>query len=799
MADLPIALRRTRRSTSSLSTAFHGSPASAGMPTPPLTPSASSPSSAGSGPSTPSSRKTPSRRRVPQSRKRNTTSKRVRFSDPGQLAPSTPSTPTNCNCSSGLTPFIRRTSLQTGLPVSGDVSFLPLRQVLDGRVQRRLRRNGLSEEMNNAYAEKAEKTKRAKAAEEELARLRQEVAEKDDLISRLEGGDPDMTIMQDNDRVMALQREVNMLRRQLAAPTTDDPSTVEVDARTHNWTMAARDPFASTMSIDYGGGDYAGGDDDMTEAMTDVDDAADCGRPNTPDILDVDGNDLFGDATMAELQCSTPTRVRRYSSTTKTAGCGDSQMTVSFAQSSFPTPPATSPVAWADDADVGVVAPMTPSSTSPATPVTPSMHLFSTRRVAFSPVSSPPLPPPPPPPARMVDTEVQATLADPKTEELREQVTDLLRNLADKTAALEVLSKGLRGLSPQEESDTPVDASDIVARLASAFRTARLELEYLTPGEIELPLTAPAAAVLDLLLTRLRSLSQQVQQADAQVDEYHALEGDLRQQLGARVQAMDEMRAEGAAQAATIKEKEATITTHEATIASQSATISDLNIAADRFKGALASYARDVAELEALVGRLEADLKEKESVVERVTAEAADWKQTSDAVRKAARAAAATHGQALALRDARVHELRGEIEERDSALRAAQRRGHESARQLREDNAALQARLEAETQRATAAKAAVATLQVLLDGPTNSTDGEAASENNKKQKRLSLGRRIFGRRSGSLGVSSDGADATSASSTSSEGTSPSEPRSTKKRRRYDSGLGFLDEEEAETV
>ncbi|KIH93900.1 hypothetical protein SPBR_05660 [Sporothrix brasiliensis 5110] len=789
MTDLPIALRRTRRSTSSLSAAHHGAPAD--MPTPPLTPSVStaSPSSADSGPSTPSSRqtKTPSRRRIPQSRKRDGTakSKRVRFSDPGPRLVASDSTdtpassPSGCSCSTGLTPFIRRTSLETGLPVSGDVTFLPLRQVLGGRVQRRLRRNGLSEEMNKVYAEKAEaKKKRAAEAERELERLRKAVAEKDELIERLEGNAGDDTVFQDNDRVMALQREVGMLRRQLASEQQRQPQAMDSHDRTHNWTMAARDPFASTLSIDYANGnsyvDNGYGfdddaDDDMTEAMADVD------HPNTPHIIDVDGADLFGDDTMAELQCSTPSRPRRQQPSAD-ANKDDSQQAMSFAQS-FPTPPATSPIVWADDAEVG----MPTAPTTPTTPVTPHMHLFSTRRISASPVSSPPQPPPA---SHMVDMDVQAALPDPETQHLRGLVTDLVRALADKTAALEVLSKALEELSPQEDetdSGAARDASDIVARLAAAFRAARLELEYLTPGEIELPLAAPAAAVLDLLLSRLRALAQQVQAADAQIDEYHALEGSLRQQLGARVQAMDGM-------AADLVAKDATIAAHEATIA-------DLNVAADRFKGALASYARDVAELEALVGRLEQD-------AQRATAEAADAKKDMAAAQAhvaKARRAAATHGQALALRDARVHELRGEIGERDAALRAAQRRGHESARQLREDNAALAERLAAETQRAAAAKAAVATLQALLDAPEDHNSSSAVNAN-KKEQRMSLGRRLFGRRSTSV-VSTEASTGASESqgTLSTPPSTEAAPRSTKKRRRYDSGLGFLDEEDAEDM
>ena len=114
--------------------------------------------------------------------------KRVRFSDPGP-EPSAPSS------STGLTPYLNRTSfiqqalgpltprllaagtrrrslpvqLSTSLPspslspspgpFSGEFQFVPLRQVLDDRMKRRLRRNNLSVEINEIDEEKKSKMK----------------------------------------------------------------------------------------------------------------------------------------------------------------------------------------------------------------------------------------------------------------------------------------------------------------------------------------------------------------------------------------------------------------------------------------------------------------------------------------------------------------------------------------------------------------------------------------------------------------------------------------------------------------
>ncbi|MCJ1484418.1 hypothetical protein MMC06_004589 [Schaereria dolodes] len=131
--------------------------------------------------------------------------KRVRFSDPD--AESMPE-----SSSTGLTPFVKRTTLkQTGRstsdssrflaksprrrlslplkstaaslpsslptpPLSGEIQFAPLRQVLGDRVKRRLRRNNLSEEINDINTERkidAERRLEIHGLKEELALAQQ--------------------------------------------------------------------------------------------------------------------------------------------------------------------------------------------------------------------------------------------------------------------------------------------------------------------------------------------------------------------------------------------------------------------------------------------------------------------------------------------------------------------------------------------------------------------------------------------------------------------------------------------------
>ncbi|CAK7270071.1 hypothetical protein SEPCBS119000_003901 [Sporothrix epigloea] len=738
MADtLPIALRRTRRSTSSLPGALPLSHnALVDVHSPPLTPtslrSSQSPASR-----VPNSPRTPSSKSARHPR-------RVRFSDPGQLppTPSTPSTP-RCACSSptstGLTPFIRRASLQAGLPVSGDVNILPLRQVLDGRVQRRLRRNGLSEEMNSLHAERRHKAAfTKKTLDEEVLRLRAEVAAKNEQIQRLRvaapGSDGFITTRYDDD-----------VEHEAAGAETFLPD------QTYDWKMAARDPF-----------ELATRDADGDNVTTVSDGASTELIGNTDDLL------VFGDTTMADLQCSTPVRPRQQRRRHVENYDMDSQRTISFSVggSSFPSPPASSPLAWAENARSGANGNGDDNGDdngfSPPTPVTPKLHLFSTQIPSGRVV-------------RSVDMEVQAALPDPASDQLRSEMNSLkrdhdtlqdrmaalLRDLADKTAALQGLSASLQEFLPRRsETNGPVlDAADIVDHLGEAFRTARLELEYLTPGEIALPLSAPVVEVLDLLLVKLRQLAQQVTAADDQLDEYHAIEGDLRKQLGARVDAMDALVAEVAAGQDRLESREKRI--------------QELELGADRFRGALASYARDVAELESVVHQLEASLKARDSQVEALAA------------------AHANHGPALALRDARMHKLRAEMEETSVALRAAHESAHKSAQRLRAENSRLETRLGAETERTRAAKAAVASLQAVLETDSSSQGQEAAPV--RKRKRLSLGKRIFGgSRVATTAATVIAPLAKDGSATEELSMTPS--RSARKRRRFDDGLGHLDEE-----
>ena len=170
--------------------------------------------------------------------------KRVRFSDPG------PETST-ASSSTGLTPYLSRASfepraretspsrpspprprplaktpkrfslpthLSTSLPspslppppvpISGEVQFAPLHQILDPRLKRRLRRNHLSEEINDIDAEKrseAQSRQEIKNLREQLAFAKESAKERSD---GAEGNAPS------SERIQQLEQELDELKRE---------------------------------------------------------------------------------------------------------------------------------------------------------------------------------------------------------------------------------------------------------------------------------------------------------------------------------------------------------------------------------------------------------------------------------------------------------------------------------------------------------------------------------------------------------------------------------------------------------
>jgi DNA repair exonuclease SbcCD ATPase subunit len=646
---------------------------------------------------------------------------------------------------------------------------LSLSQVYDTRLRRRIKRSVLGEEMDMSIKSKKKNTgsrtrkgniATAAEVEAEVQRLRAELAGRDAEIERLQNE----TMVHDTERIMELEQQIEALRTELAQrqlPVTGTNNEIEEgdsdndgdqpSRSFYDWTLAARDPFSDSY---------------------------------------LDESDDFRDVTMEDVACSTPSR-------RKSANPASSKS----ASASFPTPPCTSPTM-----------PATPCSVRRAiTPVTPPSHVGIQASL-------------PDPEKEALEAELgslrleltkltntlesHAALQDRLAEklsgaasvsptqdgessqpELEEHVNLVLQKLSDRTAALLELSSSLSALGFAGS-----DASEMIASIASGFRAARLELEYLTPGEITLPLSSHGAEVLDLVLTRLRDMARKGRKDDDAIDEYHALELSLRQQLSARVDAMEGMRHEQKKNATVLRERDDRI--------------AELEFGLDRLKGAAEGYRRDIVELESLVQRLEgnekateaklqadlqstqAQLSERTAVIADLEAKLAstltqadeletklkDLQRRKDAETKVRNK---SHGAALALRDARVLELRREIYGINESVRNA----HETIRKLRVENGKLERKVDMAEEEKRIAKETVDTMKAELEKVT----AAAAAAAPRRRKTRSSSSRDNGPAtpdpepgsflSGDLARSGAGKGG--------------------KKRRYDSGLGFLDEEEDE--
>ncbi|RGP65883.1 glycolipid 2-alpha-mannosyltransferase [Fusarium longipes] len=602
---------------------------------------------------------------MPTKTPRTISRRKVRFSEPGIS-----------NCSSGLTPMVGRFSVATpkrrrhssapvgttpsvcrpspALPLSGDVTFLPLRQVLDGRVQRRIRRNGLSEEMNVIQREKR---RRSIETKEEIEKLRDQLKERDREIYELQNA----TIVVDTGRIWDLEKQIEDLQDELSKRSGRSLG----EKRGYNWTLSAREKFS-------------------------------------PEFMDITHDeDEFGEETMAQLVCSTPSRARAME------GASTSFMDM--------TPPATSP-------------------TIPGTPMF-SAPLFSTASAGVQACF-------PDPQQQQLEEEVSSlqleitkltdTLESYKAlsgrlssklsestpavesastsphHDLEAQIDAMLRTMSDRACALQQLTTSITKLGFHGS-----DASDMITSLASGFRAARLELEYLTPGEITLPLSSHGAEVLDLMLTRLRDMAKRAKEDENAIDEYHEIELSLRKQLDARVTVMDGLKAE--------------MTKAEKLMSDKIARIRELEVANTRLKGAVDGYVRDIHELENLVERMERDahdaedeynvqlevkrkvLSRKEDSIAELEARlsealqrSADLQREVQEVQEAKMRDIAElnkrHGAALAAGDASVVKYRGEIDRVNASLRAA----HTTICSLRVENGGLKSQMEEERKKAKA-------------------------------------------------------------------------------------------------
>ncbi|TVY26251.1 hypothetical protein LHYA1_G004932 [Lachnellula hyalina] len=703
--------------------------------------------------------------------------KRVRFSDPGPILLDSESESASA---SGLTPFIRRTSLSTpaskrrhstpavlsnrseynAAPISGTLQFAPLRQVLEGRVKRRLRRNRLSEEINTIEWDKKKEEKKRRT---EVGRLREELAAKDfevqsirdelDIASQLEGesGISATSNSTQSTKIQELEQVIVDLKAELQRKDSEP-------AEDTDWTMAAQDPF-----------DF----DDDDNMITNYDDD-------------------FHDNTEME---TTPTRLN----------------------TSFPSPPSTMPSTPCKSVSSGIQACLPipdpekdalkiqlESLNSEVSKLTSTIAFKDDNQSRLTEKLSQFIP---------IDESHDHTSIDVALDSVLTQLAIAQSHALEKENAFSALTVEITGLG--FSSSGPEETLELIA---TQFRQARLDLEYLTPGEVVEGFENDK--LLDMLVSRTKVLLEKVKVQDASIDEYHSQEISLRQQLNTRVNVTDGLQKE--------------LYLANTVVGALREEMEEKEVSNQRLQSALEGYRAEVTGLENLIERVEKegrnneaqfrgqvnDMQEKlqHEILKHDTTRACEEGkdmiimelerrltaalESASAVQSQLSALSTTkdteisnrdsmieqlqssglerereHGDALALRDARVSELREEVERVNNALKTA----HATILELRNQNRELNAQVSGEKTRG------LLVVQAMRDQLTRALETGLGYVNGDVS--------VQGPEP-SCESSSPVAEESSRSVVRSGGFFDGElaRKSGKKRRRYDSGLGFLEEE-----
>lgn len=705
--------------------------------------------------------------------------KRVRFSDPGLTLESE-------SASSGLTPFIRRTTLSTPTskrrhstpaklwnlaeseaPISGTLQFAPLRQVLDGRVKRRIRRNRLSEELITIEGDKRHE---AKARRLEVERLREQLAAKDlevqslrddqDIASQIEEGsgasvNTNTTL---STKVQELEQQIVELKAEL------ERKEVDTEENDPNWTLAAKDPF-----------NFDDGDDDDDMMITNYD----------QDFT------LMNDELM-----TTPTRLNTSfpspPSTMPNTPCKSISSMNAGIQASLPIP----------DPEKDALKSQLESLQSEISKLNSAIALNDDNHSRLAGKLSDFLP---------VDESRDHSALDSALDSVLTQLALSQSHALEKENAFSALSHEITNIG--FSASGPEETLEIIAQ---QFRQARLELEYATPGEVTEGFENDK--LLEMLVSRVRVLVEKVKERDDSIDQYHAQELLLRQQLNSRVDAQHDIQRE--------------LYLANSVVQDLRTEIDEKELSNERLQRALDGYRAEVKGLETLIENMEKEGSKKEDVLrsqvkeveERLqdevlkhdTTRAADegkelmivqLEQRLNAALKAAaevqkqmanlassteatvaekdstieqlKSASRSHGDALALRDGRVSELRGEIERVNEALKTA----HSTILSLRKDNKELESQIEGEKTRGQLVVQAMREqLNRVLDTGMGYINGDVSVQRSRREG--SAPPTVGGSEPQAIvrrGRFLDGGLARRSSG--------------KKRRRYDSGLGFLEEED----
>lgn len=431
-------------------------------------------------------------------------------------------------------------------PGYNEVRIFPLRAILDDRVKRRIRRNGLSEEMNNIYDERKQ---RARKNAEEMQRLQERLAAKEaenDVLRE------QSSLLQDTSRIMELEREISGLRQGLRS----DHFNHAVD---DDWDMVAGDGFT---------------DDD---SFSDFDD-----RFRDDTTLEVESAESVahgeGKPYIDTLKAFTPPN------TSPTKSASSDAVTQSLLASS---------------SDMGVQANFTDAGQACLeTEVAQLRHELDNLQKALDNkgqqegllrVNAVP----------MHDTN--GTYEDDP--DLQLQTDIMLQALAEKTAALTKLSSLLSTLGSPSS-----DPGQIVFTLREAFQSARHELEQIFPDEKPMDMTSEGTIILATLLERLRNSAAQAKKYETLLEDSCIRKQHLQDQLDDRKNAMDKLSSKLREKDDRIFRLEADLEQSEADVYNFRRSLADARLAAEQNDAELAEFKANLGSMVSVVADLQAQL-----------------------------------------------------------------------------------------------------------------------------------------------------------------------------------------------
>ncbi|KAF7933215.1 hypothetical protein EAE99_003100 [Botrytis elliptica] len=512
---------------------------------------------------------------TPRSRK---PKKKVRYSDPGSNLLH--------ESSCGLTPFLRKSSLssarsnrrhsapvkrqldrrQDNEPFSGELQFAPLRQVLDGRVTRRMKRNRLSEETNKIDWEKKHE---AKARKSEIFRLKKELEEKDyelqciqdehDVTSQLglEAGTTTCANPVIMEKFQEMEKEIQELRAELSQK--EERSNAQ-----HDWQTGTQDPFDFDDDDDHSISMGVAGDHDDDTGMV-IDSSYDEHRMGT-----FDRPFSTSDGLTNTHNISPPSPPATIADTSSQKPSHASMST----QADFPDP-------LNQKLEAQILHLQSEIKSLTSTLALNKDHEYRLFQKLMSYIPS--------------DQSHDSSSLDSALDSILTTLTIAQAQALEREASFNALSNEVTSLGFSTDPEATIKI------IVEQFRNARLEYEYLNPGEETEGFENDK--LLSMLLGRLKTLVEEARKQDETIDQYHAQEVILRRQLAARIDALQDVQKELSA-----------VTT---AVSRMSKELAENEISNSRLQSALNGYRSEVSGLENLVEKIEKEHKVVEDDLKR--------------------------------------------------------------------------------------------------------------------------------------------------------------------------------------